>query len=77
METKIYIEDSICNCFYDLVFENIFKKVDNEELMNNLKIIYVLKKKLNHFVNKSRTTTLIFLAACIKCILRSNKADFV
>ena len=70
METKIYIEDSICNCFYDLVFENIFKKVDNEELMNNL-------KKLNHFVNKSRTTTLIFLAACIKCILRSNRTDFV
>ena len=49
METKIYIEDSICNCFYDLVFENIFKKVDNEELMNNLKIIHVLKKKTKSF----------------------------
>ena len=45
MESKTDIEDNIRNCFYSLVLQNIFKKLDNEELMNKLKT-KVFKKNL-------------------------------
>ena len=45
MESKTDIEDNIRNCFYSLVLQNIFKKLDNEELMNKLKT-NVFKKNL-------------------------------
>ena len=37
METKTDTEHNIGNCFYELILQNIFKKEDNEELINKLK----------------------------------------